>query len=213
MADGDISDAMVAEIRSRIGEAATSGLTNPEIFYALNNGQFDLAERLCDSALPELMKTAAGSLSSSKVALPTDCLRPRALTLATVWAKYIPLAELYTLESTGVTPASADEPYWSIWYDTDAPYILGQGCAADAAYLLYYIATPTTMTTDVDPLFWAPRREMVKDFALSELLRLRQRHGEAEIIRVRYEAKVAAINSRYTDGAAYDGLPGDVKYG
>lgn len=212
MAAGDISKAMLAEIRSRIGEAATSGLSDNEVYYAINNGQFDLAERLCDSALPGLWKTASGSLTATVVVLPTDCLRPRALQLATIWAKYVPVAKIYTLATTGVTPASATEPYWTMWYDTDAPKIKGQGCAATAAYVLYYVTVPVTATTDVDPLFWAPRRELVKEFALAECLRLRQRHEEAAIVRGGYETKIAAINSRYVDGQPYDGLPGDVKY-
>jgi len=213
MAAGDITDAMVAEIRSRIGEAATSGLSDAEVLYAINNGQWDLGERLCDAAMPEMTKAATGSLTANKVVLPVDCWRPRALEVPTgTWAIHKPITQLYTAASTGVEAPSATDVLWYVWYGAaTAPYIITQGCGATAAYVLYYVMFPVTATTSVDPYYWAPRLELVKEFALAELLRLRQRFDEWQAIYQGYLYKIALINSRFRDGMAYDGLPGDPK--
>ncbi len=162
--------------------------------------------------MPEMTKTATGSLATNKIAFPTDCWRPRALEAPTgTWARHKPITQLYTAATTGVEAPSATDVLWYVWYNTSGPFIITQGCAAGAAYVLYYLTMPVTMTTDVDPLYWAPRRELVKEFALAELLRLRQRFGEWQAIYTGYLAKVAAVNSRFRDGLTFDGLPGDPK--
>jgi len=212
MAAGDITDAMVLEIRSRIGEAATSGLSDAEVLYAINNAQYDLGERLCDAAMPEMTKTVTGSFTANKIALPADCWRPRALAApAGTWAIHRPITQLYAIGDTGVQAPSATDVIWYVWYNTSGAYIITDGCPGTSPYVLYYVTMPVTATTSVDPLYWAPRLELVKEFALAELLRLRQRFDEWQAIYQGYLYKIALINSRFRDGMAYDGLPGDPK--
>ena len=83
--------------------------------------------------------------------------------------------------------------------------------ASTAAYELWYIREPTTITTSIDPDFGSTNRGLVEDFAVVECLRLRQRGAEADRVEAAYHTRLRIISSRYTGEKPYEGEPGDPK--
>jgi len=206
MAAGDITDAMVARIRERIGEVATSGLLDSEIISQLNRAQSHLATHLCDEAMPELKQTVEGNLTASQATLPSDFWRERLLTVAGVYANKVNVSEL-----DNINDASASNVYYYIWGATgNAVLVVEMGDpASTVACKLWYMRYPTTVSTSVDPDFTEPNRWMLEDFAVAECLRMRQRHAEAETVIARYMTMIRTVNSRYRLGEQFEGHPGD----
>lgn len=118
MAAGDISDAMVVNVRQRLGEWATSGLLNAEIFTALNQGQLDIANSLPDGALDDLTKLASGNLTASRVAKPSDILRMRLVLIGGVEAK------LRNVSEFPISGASPTNVHYTVWDDAGTELIV-----------------------------------------------------------------------------------------
>ncbi len=201
MASGDLSDAMVTRVRQRLGEWATAGLSDAEVFAALNEGQIDIAWKLPDAALRGIMSSATGSLTASAFTLPTDFMRFRTLTVATVYATYWPVSKVMAMR--GIAAASAKQPFCTIWGSTCTVYVGAP--TSTAAYALQYIAEPTTITTSVDPVYDAYLLDLIETFAVESCLRLRQRTAEADEVLARYNQALGVIDSRYPEGPLHEG--------
>ena len=201
MAAGDLSDAMVARTRERLGEWSTDGLLDAEIFARLNHGQFDLAWRLPDATMLGLQSSATASLSSSAFTLPTDFWRFRRLKVGSYYAKLWAVSKVEALR--GQAKPAAATPFCTIWGQTCTVHIAAP--TSTATYLLDYMAEPATITTSIDPDFDTNLHYMIETFAVVECLRLRQRWDEAAIIRAEYEDLVKIIVSRYSEGPLYEG--------
>ena len=77
MAAGDVTDKLVDQVRSRLGEPSKQGLLDEEIIGYLNFAQRDLAIRLNDAAVPELTPVVTDHLVAARAAVPADLQRVR----------------------------------------------------------------------------------------------------------------------------------------
>lgn len=212
MAAGDISKALVVNVRRRLGEQATSGLADAEIYQMLERGQRALGWLLRDAAIPDLTGYATGTLTASEAALPTDFWRVRALVVGGVVAKAWPIEEEGEL-GVGMVQPSATDVYYKIWWDTatSLPKLLVKigDDASTAAYEVFYIRVPADISSTVDPVLGTPLHDLIEDFAVIECLKLRKRHDEAAIETGYFLRRVAIVNSRFGGAPAFEGEAGD----
>lgn len=144
MAAGDISQAMLSLVRSRIGEPAESVLRDAEIYMHLNEGQMAVAnEEGLDAALLPLTELRVGTWVAGvyDYALPVDFLRERYVSVNGVMAKRIPLLQIDALRTNTQFLASKGKPFYSI-ADGKLRFYTG-GVDPDALiYKLYYVRKP-----------------------------------------------------------------------
>lgn len=202
MATGDVSKALLALVRSRAGEWSTNSLSDASIYDQLRRGQLELCDRLMEGLLTELLTTASGSLTASRVALPVSGFwRPREVTFATK------VARATTIEGKPliVQEASVEYPFYYLM----GGYLYGLGCSATAAYTLTYLAQPTAISSSVDPVLAVPLHDLMVDFAIVECMKMRQRWAEARELEKDWLARIAMENSRFGGPLPQSGPAGD----
>lgn len=209
MAAGDISQALLARVRSRFGTGATYGLTDDEVYHHLNRGQLDLMWRMNPALLDCYTASASGSLVSSRFAIPSDFWRERLLLVGGVKAKRLEITELGSL---GPMNAAADQPYYYIWYNaTDGAikfHVEIGDAASTAAYVLYYLKSPAGITSSVDPLLPASLQDLLVEFAISRVYANQREYQAAGQAMERYLQRCTRLNTRYLTGEWHEGPPG-----
>jgi len=218
MAAGDLSDALRDRVRQRVGQSSQSGLLDEDIFAFLNRAQYDLGWRLHDAAMPELTEVASGSLTASRVALPTDFWREVTVDIGTGSSRQTcvrwPVTQLDALDNNTLLTPSTSSPYYFIWYQaTDGALrlIIDLGNAAStSAYQLRYVKLPTTMTTDVDPLYKSDKYGMIVDFACMMYHQMKGNDAQRARLWQQYIAQIITVNTRYMPGTLHEGKPGDI---
>lgn len=214
---GEITQALRDRVRSRIGEASKQGILDQEIYDFLNMAQRDLALRLHDAAIEELTQIATGTLTNSRVALPSGLVRER---LVKVGANDIPakrwdVSQLDAVANNVMQQPSLADPYYFIWYNaTDAAVRLclevGNASSSDP-YDVYYAKMPTKITAAVDPDYNEEWHDLIVDMAVALCRMAKAEAEEYQRMRNEYLRKTAEANSRYlaTEIGPYEGEPGD----
>lgn len=207
MADGDISDAMVAAVRARSGLESVQQVTDADLFRFLNRGQQYLAQALRLEIMPAIKKRATGSLSSSMLTLPADFMYEQILMIGTDEVVARPFATAHYDQIVGNTfsePATS-EPYYQIWYDLTAGAVRMKvyvgNAASTAAYVLDYIADPPDIDTDTDPVVPASVQDMMVEFATARVREYQRDPGEKERLFAQLHERINALNSRYDNMA------------
>ena len=217
MADGDISKDLLAKVRARVGVPGQEGLLDAHIYAFLNRAQYDIAMSVNDAALPALCELATGTLTASRVGLPSDFMRLRLVRVGAtpVVAKLIKQTELDALANNAYYAPTATNPYYHLWYNaTDAALRLHVelgDAASVAAYELYYIKMPTDMSDSVDPTFAADLYELRVDYAVKRVRESWEQYDEGVRILEQYARRINTINSRARVTAMLNqGPPGNI---
>lgn len=218
MAAGDVTDKLVDQVRSRLGEPSKQGLLDEEIIGYLNFAQRDLAIRLNDAAVPELTPVVTDNLVASRAAVPADLQRVRLLTIgankipATRWP--VPERDAFT-DNIYVAP-SDDEPYYWLFFNTTDDAVrfhveVGDPACVDA-YELHYTKNPTVMTTDVDPEVNMRWHGLMVDMAVALARCSKGDWREYDRLRRKYLSRSQKANARYSEQGVIprDDEPGDV---
>ena len=205
MAAGDVSKAILAELRRGLGQRATLGLLDQEGYDALNYAQYDLGHRLVDAAMPEATSIVTSTLTASKVALPADFWRERLVLVGTKHARQWPLGELVL----GTVQASLTDPMYYLWGTTGVGYLFCEvnDPASAAAYTLYYVKQPTAMSDSTDPVCRASLYDLLVSCALWQSLKVLKRYGEAAAEFQNYLLGVAQVNARYRGEVPFEAKP------
>lgn len=203
MAAGDISDSMVAQVRARSGLESVQQVTDADIFRFLNAGQRYLGLALRHGILPALLKRASGTLSSSKITLPSDFIYEQILMVGADESVARPIATAHYDQILGNTlhVPSLDTPYYQIWYDSDASAVrlnvyVGNA-SSTAAYVLDYWALPPDIDTDTDPVVPASVQTMMVEFAVARLREYQRAPAVKEQIFAQLHENINVLNSRY----------------
>jgi hypothetical protein len=216
MAAGDISDSLVADVRSRTGTQSQSGILTAQIFAYLNMGIQDLAQRLNDLALDTLTRTATGTVSAASApshstavyfALPADFMRERMVKYVDSQCTRLDISRIDEIDYPGShRAATTTEPWYYIW---EGRCYIQAGVQTLVAYTLEYTAVPVTITTDVDPDTPPILNDVIVDFAVA-LCRW-QKDEVAEYLRIMdsYRKRIMVINSR-ARGPLSEREPGDL---
>jgi len=211
MAAGDLSKEMLARVRMRLGDRAGKIWTSDATIYAFISEGFNvMAHDVVDAALYELMKVQSAVLvgAQDEYDLPSDYLRPRIVKYKGLVAVMWPVDELRGLELTLYTPAETS-PFFYIW-DDDLVFEVGTVTQAAAeTYELWYVKTPTAVTTTVDPELGEAFFQPVEDFAVSRCMESQQEYGMAAVLMGHFIETCGIINRRYAGAPAFDGIPND----
>lgn len=142
MAAGDISKAMVAAVRGRIGEPAQHIWTDDEIFGYLNAGHMALAsEEGLDAAMHPLTRIQSGTWAAgAQFDLPWDFLRERYVEVGGVMARRLALLDTDALRTNVLFEPSAARPFYSVGATLNC--YLGGETPDPATYSLYYVRKP-----------------------------------------------------------------------
>ncbi len=210
MPAGDVSKELLAKVRARLGTWSTYGLADNQVYRALNRGQIDVVWRLHEAAAQHTAVTT-GSLSSSKLTLPSGFMWERLLTVGGVTAKRWDVTSLPTLASATIAVASAANPQYYLWNDgTSVKAVVRVGNDSSAsAYSLWYVVKPTDMSDSADPTLLAGMHELLVTFATSRLQEQRLEWMAGQTLMNDYRTQIAALNARYIAGVPFDGPTGD----
>lgn len=192
MPSGDISDSLLARVRTALDEVSSGFWTDAEIFLALSDGQNELITYLLnvwkqkqlinfEEPLPEVLAPvvvpATCTRSSAKVyALPTDYLQQIAVAA--------PGGEAILVRRQGMGKVSqAVNTYLKA--ATGADYcsigstIITEG-TDHASVTLTYVKAPANMTTDVDPVLTSNSAKIAMvQYALADLLKKDEKYQES----------------------------------
>ena len=220
MAAGDISDDMLARVRSYLNEPAARTWEDLELYRYLTVAQRDLADRLPDAALWQLQEIVRGTWTSAQFdyALPADFLRARsaaiggATSAAATPAVYMALEDFNAMLANNYFGASKTQPFWSVDHNLLKFHTASQNPDV-STYWLFYLRTPVDITTNVDPEIARIYEAAIVDFAMSQAWEQANQFGKAERILAHYKQRLAAICERYGgEGKAHQGVPGDPAY-
>jgi len=214
---GEISQGLLARVRSRINEPSAGEWADSEIYANLSRGQTDLVtNQLCDGALTGLREIVEGTLvgAQNPYDLPADFLRARVVYYKGIWARrwekrYIAaLGEGTATANVHVSPSETN-PYYYIHAD-QIVFAVGAVTQTNGdKYELFYVKSPTDVTTSVDPLLPAYLHGLMVDFAVSRCREQAHDFGEAEAVMRYYLEMASRVNARYRGSMAYDGPGGD----
>lgn len=142
MAAGDISKAMVAAVRGRIGEPAQHIWTDDEIYGYLNAAQMALAaEEGLDAAMAPLTRIRAGTWTDGAAfGLPFDFLRERYVTVGGTMARRLALLDTDALRTNVLFEPSAARPFYSVGNALN--FYVGGETPSPASYELFYVRKP-----------------------------------------------------------------------
>jgi len=217
MAAGDVSDALVDRVRAHVGQPSQNGILTVDIFKFLNLAQSNLVRRLNDNAMPELCAIASGTLTASRVGLPSDFMRERFVEVgaSNIRARQWDISELDALDNNTLTVPSTTNPYYFIWYNaTDAALRLQVELnvpASTSAYKLHYVKQPADMTTSVDPVLGVEKHGLLVEFALWLAWHQIGEAEEAERHWALYVEGINRVNARHRfGGRRNEGKPGDI---
>jgi hypothetical protein len=198
---GDVTAALLAQVRIQVGLAAVSGVTDQEVYDHLQRAQLDLMWRLHDGWLDTQLRLATGTVSSSAISIPTDFFRERKVTVGGV------AATRWDVRRLGALPtASASNPFY--WFWQGAFGVSVGDIAATPAYGVYYLGLPDAVGVTTDPELSPALYELLVDFACIRVLEGRQQWARAQTLYARYLAQVGALNGRFGGGIPFDGEPG-----
>jgi hypothetical protein len=219
MAAGDITDGMVADVRTRVGAQSESGVLTPQILAYLNMGIQDMVQRLNDGALPTITATATGTVSAASApchatavyfALPADFLRERIVKYVDSQCNRLDISRIDMIDHSGSHRApSATNPWYYIWEDL---VYIQSGSQSLVAYTFEYVSVPVTITTDVDPDIPVVYNDIAVDFAVALCRFQRKEFKEWQRIMDDYEERIRFINSRL-EGPLSEREPGDIREG
>jgi len=212
MADGDYTDAMVAELGLRLEDAAATVFTTALKLVMLNRAQVQVAQLLHNAYLTELEVISSASLDfSTTYALSgigntvfrgaEGILKVKISPAAAgfLWATEVEMKDVKRLENTYLA-GSAENPVYYIFGNSIYPI---NGTAAGTLGTVYYLRAPTTMSTTVDPILnralhplittlaealcWGidgklERKQAALDIAFAEIEILNARYSAAENI-------------------------------
>ena len=206
MADGDISDSMVAELGLRLEDAAGTIFTSALKFVMLNRAQVQAAQLLHNAYLTELETISSASLDfSTTYALSgigntvfrgADGILKVKISPAGsgfLWATEVDISQVKRLENTYLA-GSALNPVYYIFGNSIYPI---NGTAAGTLGTVYYLKVPTTMTTDVDPLLNSFYHNIMLNYAEAQLWTANK---DLERRRVKLEeayAQIEMLNAKY----------------
>lgn len=144
MAAGDISKAMVAGIRQRIGDPGAVQVTDTELYGYLNDGQMEVVqEEAFDAALLPLTRLLKGvwDINKDDYSLPYDFLRERYVAVNWVPAKRVSLVEMDAIRNNSYFAASAANPFYSIANGL-LRFYTGAEDPTTLEYQFYYVRKP-----------------------------------------------------------------------
>jgi len=204
MAAGDTADALRDRVRAYLGEVSESGILTADIWKFLNRAQHNLVRRLNDNAMPEMLAVASGTLTNSRVALPSDFVRERFVEFGAtdIRSRRWNISELDALDNNTLTAPSTTTPFYFLWYDvTDGALRLKMEVGDDAstgAYKLHYVKQPTDMDTDTDPILSADKHHLLIYYALWLGWHQLQEPEQAERMWAQYIQGINRINARHS---------------
>ena len=210
MAVGDVTAALVAEVRKRIGTSATLGFSDDLLRLWLTRGQYDLIWRLHTGAILEQTTTVSGVLTASKFPLPANFLREAYVKVGGKRARRWNVSERRNLGGSLASP-SASDPFYYLWHDGSS--VKGIVQVADAAstlpYDLFYVMRPLTLSASVDPLLGREYDDLLVYFALASCREQREEYEEEVALRAQYAWSINLVNSRFMPGPLTESVSGD----
>lgn len=144
MAAGDISDAMLAEVRSRLREPTAEARTDDEIWAYLNEAQTELVTgRLCDAALLPFTEIWNGVWVTGQYdySLPHDFLRERYVAVNGYPARRVQLLDLGALTDNVYWAASKSQPRYAM-VDGGIRFYTGSVDPDVLVFSVHYIRKP-----------------------------------------------------------------------
>lgn len=144
MAAGDISKAMLASVRRRIGEPAAADRSDDDIYAWMNEGQLDLvARQLPDVALLPFTEVYNGVWSTGvyDYTLPVDFLRERFIEVNGYPAKRVQLLDLDAITANTYWAASKTKPKYAM-VDGGIRFYTGSADPDSLVWKAYYVRKP-----------------------------------------------------------------------
>lgn len=143
MAAGDVSKALLAQVRARIAEPSSDTRSDDEIYGYLNEAQSDLVYRLCDAALLPLTEICNGVWSNGiyEYTTPADFLRERYVEVGGYPAPRMQLLEVDALRANVYHTASVTHPRY-VFAEGKIRFYTGNADPGDGTYKVFYIRRP-----------------------------------------------------------------------
>jgi hypothetical protein len=144
MAAGDISQAMLAAVRFRIGETAADVVLDATIYDYLSEAEMALAsEEALDAAMLPLTEIKSGIWSAGIYAylLPWDFLRERYVTVGGVMARRVRLQDIEAFNTNVYMTPSKTKPFYTI-SDAQIQFYTGSQNPDAATYQVWYVRKP-----------------------------------------------------------------------
>jgi len=201
---GLVSVDMARAVRALVGDPAAGWWDDQQIYDFLSEAQRQLADRLPDSAVPELSTIQGRALSppTASYDLPDDLLRIRLIVYKGKAARQWPLHELGTLSQAG---ASEDAPVFYVWGSQVVfPFVVTAG-----SFYIWYTRRPPDIGGNADPVLGAGHRPVMESFAVSRCWQNIRHETEASWWMEWFKSQCAAVASRYGDTPPDDGPAGD----
>ena len=194
MANGDVTDTLLAKLRAILDEATAGFWTDAELLYFLNMGQNEAIQILLGkqremrrldpsyshpSLVNSILKTYAITTSvANSYTLPTDFLQMELVRMgdATATTRYLTMTEVpYQTLIKGSTNTYVQHSYNSSTYTGQVYYsIIGSTLQTSFATFpngdfskidIWYFYQPAVMTTDVDPVLKNETHEAILNIA------------------------------------------------
>lgn len=204
MAAGDVSKALRDRVRAYLGQVSQEGILSADIYKFLNRAQHNLVRRLNDNAMPEMLEVVSGTLTNSRVALPSDFVRERFVEFGAsdIRARRWNISELDALDNNTLTVPSSTNPYYYIWYDaTDAALRLQMEVGSPTSsggYKFHYVKQPTDMSDSADPILRSDKHHLLIYYALWLAWHQLQDGAMAEYMWGEYIKGANRINGRHS---------------
>ena len=215
---GEVSQALKADVRSRIGEPSEQGVLTSEIYGALNEAQRELLNQLNDVALTAVMEEYPISITADEMpyAYPTDLQRLRGVKYKTVEAKPWPVRHLGALANNVLHTPSETNVYliqWSQAAPNAGNFFLRAGSkviGGGSEIVVRYLETPAVMSDTVDPSFLGNNLHgLMVTHAVMRMREKQNKDEEAERLWSEFNEGCAILNSRSQPVPPYDAKPGD----
>lgn len=179
MAAGDLSDALVVQVRIQLEETSAAYYTDAEVFSALTLGQQEIVGSLItmykqrvainpEEKLPRILRALVNSTTAATGTqnLPTGFLDYLAIY---VTGTYLPIRvrpdgyQKYFEKGNTYLASSSTQPFCSF---TSSQIVL----ETSVEWIMDYIKTPSDMTTDVDPTLDSAAYSALVEYATAYLL-------------------------------------------
>jgi len=211
MAAGDISDAILAVTRARLGDRNGDIWSDAEIFAFLNEAFMEMALNLPDGALPQLTKVESDTLvgGTANYDLPSDFLRARLVKYKGIVAKHWPALEKEALRDDALLVPSETNPFWYLEND-DLYFEVGAVTQSNGdTYELWYIMQPTTISTDVDPELHESVFDIVQTYAVARCMEPQRDFDMAKLMRAHFDEECYLTGLRHLTPSAFEGIAYD----
>jgi len=213
MAAGDVSKAMLARVRARLGEPTAATWTDADLYGYLNEAQSDLvARRLPDGCLYAFTEIQEGSWQTDTMGynLPTDFLRERYVEVGGKPCPRVDHQDIRQLTANRLKTATRDNPFYTFNQGQIRFYTGGQN-PTTPTYRIFYVKKPAAaqLSTSVDPLAPAALWSLMEEYAVAQA-RLQGRNlQESARLQKRYLTRCAVVASRYSGKRPFDAVSGD----